>query len=676
MFPTKLRLYNLRRAVILLHIATFSVFGQHLSSVRGSALGAFTALSDDIGSIDWNPAGLVSIRDWDLTSSIYGSFRRDVPLKGLSLYTAGTAKRFLDVHVIAGNYSPGLDLEFVVPSSFQFPDGGPKIDYDKRITYREQYALGYGYQITPTVGLGLSARFREQLITDAQFVADLGTTGSIKTSTYTANGWNIDIGLNWKPSSEWSFGVVAKNLFRLTESELPEGVLEYGLRNVKTLRVGAAYQASSMTTVAMDFDTQAMGGAGTEWNLGDRWALRQGILFGGHSTQFVAGISAGVGFAFGPAKLNFSYIHFLNESSRSQPTLDAFLDRGVQDLGYNAFTPSQLNLSASFSLGRTRETVAKIEYVQILSEVYPSSYQVHAARPLGKARVRNVSAKPISVKVSFFVEQYMDSPTESPRAVYLEPNTETDVPFYAIFNEAIRFVPSMVLRAADVFVKASPAEDYDDKSQTRLIIRGRNDWDGDALTLRYFVTSADADVMRFTRKVMSQYKDTLAAVAKQLEKFRSARLLFNEFASRLTYVNDPKASKDRVQFPTETLALRGGDCDDMTVCFSSLLASIGINTAFIDVVPPQRLDDAHIFMMFDTEVPASQTSIISDNPKRYIIRKNEWGEETIWIPVETTAITDGFQKAWELGAKEYFDDVEVGLGIVRGWVRLVDVMPQ
>jgi hypothetical protein len=675
-FPTKQALNILGRAVVFLHIATLSVFGQHLSSVRGSALGAFTALSDDIGSIDWNPAGLVSIRDWDLISSIYGSFRRDVPLKGASLYTAGTAKRFLDAHVIAGSYSPGLNLEFLVQSSFTFPDGGPKIDYEKRITYREQYALGYGFQVTPTVGLGLSARFREQTVTDAQYALDQGIIVSSTSKQYTGNAWNIDIGLNWKPSPEWSLGAVAKNLFRLTESELGEGVLEYGLRNVKTLRVGAAYHVSPTTTVALDFDTQAMGGAGTEWNLSDRWTLRQGVLFGGRSTQFVAGVSAGIGFAYGPAKINVGYVHFLSQSSRVQPTLQQFLDRGVQDLGYNAFTPSQVNLSASFSLGRTRETWAKIEYVQILSEVYPSSYQVHAARPLGKARVRNVSAKPISVKVSFFVDQYMDGPTESPRAVYLEPNAETDVPFYAIFNEAIRFVPSMVLRAADVFVKASPAEDYDDKSQTRLIIRGRNDWDGDALTLRYFVTPEDADMMRFTRGVMSQYKDTIAATAKQLEKFRSARLLFNEFASRLTYVNDPKASKDRVQFPSETLALRGGDCDDMTVCYSSLLASIGINTAFIDVVPPRRLDDAHIFMMFDTEVPATQSNIISDNPKRYIVRKNERGEETIWIPVETTAITEGFQRAWELGAREYFDDVEVGLGVVRGWVRLVDVMPR
>lgn len=588
----------------------------------------------------------------------------------------GSAKRFLDFHVVAGSYAPGLNLEFLVSQPFEFDSLGPKIDYDKRIAYREQYALGYGYQMTPTVGLGVSARYREQLITDAQIVYDLGAGGRVRTFDYTANAWNIDIGLLWKPSPDWNVAAVAKNLFRLTESELPEAVLSYGLRNVKTLRLGAAYEATPFTTVALDLDTKLMGGFGSEWAVSDNWALRQGIFFGGKSTQFIAGLSGGIGFASGPAKINLSYVHFLNESARSQPSLARFLERGVQDLGYNAFTPSQFGLSATIALGRTRETWAKIEYVQILSEVYPSSYQALAYRPLGKASVRNISGKPISVKVSFFVDQYMDAPTESPRAEYIEPNATKEVLLYAIFNDAIKFVPSMVLRAAEVFVKASPAEGYDDKSQTRLIIRGRNDWDGDALSLRYFVTPADPDILRFTRTAINQQKDSLAATSRQLEKFRSARTLFNEFASRLSYVNDPKGSKDRVQFPTETLALRGGDCDDMTVCYSSLLESIGISTAFVDVVPPQRPEEGHIYLLFDTEVPAKQASLISDNPKRYLVRKNERGEETVWIPVETTAITEGFMRAWEIGAKEYFDDAEVGLGVVRGWVRLVDVTPR
>jgi hypothetical protein len=357
------------------------------------------------------------------------------------------------------------------------------------------------------------------------------------------------------------------------------------------------------------------------------------------------------------------------------PTVQDFVSEGVKDIAFNQFTNDQLMLTVNLPLGRTREFLAKIEHVTISSEVYPSSYQIFAYRPLGKARVRNVSQKPIEARVAFYVDQYMDSPTET-RPFYIEPNQEVEIPFTAIFNDAIKFVPTMVLRAADVFVKASPVEGYDDRSQTKLIIRGRNDWDGDALSLRYFITPDDPDVLRFSRGVLNQQKDALASASKQLEKFRSAQLLFDEFASRLSYVNDPRNSKDRVQFPSETMALRGGDCDDMTVCFSSLLSSIGVGTAFVDVIPPDRVTDAHIYLLFDTEVPASQANSISDNQKRFVIRKNERGEETVWIPLETTLITEGFQKAWEVGAREYFDDVELGLGVVRGWIRLVDVMPR
>jgi len=382
-----------------------------------------------------------------------------------------------------------------------------------------------------------------------------------------------------------------------------------------------------------------------------------------------------LGWTYESVRVDVSYLHFFNRSSRPTPTVQDFVSEGVKDIAFNQFTNDQLMLTVNLPLGRTREFLAKIEHVTISSEVYPSSYQIFAYRPLGKARVRNVSQKPIEARVAFYVDQYMDSPTET-RPFYIEPNQEVEIPFTAIFNDAIKFVPTMVLRAADVFVKASPVEGYDDRSQTKLIIRGRNDWDGDALSLRYFITPEDPDVLRFSRGVLNQQKDALASASKQLEKFRSAQLLFNEFASRLSYVNDPRNSKDRVQFPSETMALRGGDCDDMTVCFSSLLSSIGVGTAFVDVIPPDRVTDAHIYLLFDTEVPASQANSISDNQKRFVIRKNERGEETVWIPLETTLITEGFQKAWEVGAREYFDDVELGLGVVRGWIRLVDVMPR
>ena len=139
------------------------------------------------------------------------------------------------------------------------------------------------------------------------------------------------------------------------------------------------------------------------------------------------------------------------------------------------------------------------------------------------------------------------------------------------------------------------------------------------------------------------------------------------------YVNDPKLTQDYVQYPSETLSLNGGDCDDMAVSYATLLASVGISTAFVDVVPPEKPDQAHIYMIFDTGIAPEFSNTISDNPKRFVIRKNEDGHESVWIPVETTVIRKGFEEAWRAGADEYFQDVEVNSGLIKGWVHVVNV---
>ena len=128
-----------------------------------------------------------------------------------------------------------------------------------------------------------------------------------------------------------------------------------------------------------------------------------------------------------------------------------------------------------------------------------------------------------------------------------------------------------------------------------------------------------------------------------------------------------------MQYPNETLRLHGGDCDDMTAAFATLLSSIGIPVAFVDVVPPDRPADGHIYLMFDTGIPVERSSLISNNPKRFVIRPDDHGRQTVWIPVEATAITGGFDAAWDAGAKEYYDDVEIHFGLAHGWVRVVDL---
>lgn len=651
------------------------MMAQHLGSTRGVSLGAYTSLANELGALDWNPAGLSQIRDWEFSWSSALMLRNGSLSKGISFQSLGGTKRFLDNHALSIRYSPGFSLDFVVPSTFQFPLSGQSITFDKKISYKEPYSFGYGYQMSPRMSIGVGARFREELMTDTEPFFENDTLARIRFIEYDASFWSFDFGLQWRMGAQWQFGVVAKNLFQMREREFPHEARPFSLRPVKTVRFGASYRPSKYFVAALDLDLRQHGAAGIEWYITDALQVRQGLFFGKNESPFVTALSASVGWSIESVRLDMGYIHFLRNSTGRKTSVQEFVARGVEDVTFNQFTQSQFLITLSVPFGYRREILAKIEQVEISSEVYPASHHIHAYRPIGTARVRNITGKPIEARVSFFVENYMDAPTETSSYV-ISPDASMDIPITAIFNDAVTLLPTMVLKAADVIVKASPHAGYDDKVQTRIIIRGRNDWDGDVLSLRHFVSPDDLEVMRFTRRVINEHKEELASVPKEIGKFRSATRLFEAFAARLTYVRDPKISKDRVQFPSETLVLRGGDCDDLAVSFASVLSSVGVSTAFVDVIPPGNEDEAHIYMMFDTGVPATMSQTVSENPKRYVIRKDFKGRETIWIPIETTLMTEGFEKAWEVGAQTYYQDVEAGMGLLKGWVRIVDVMPR
>jgi hypothetical protein len=78
-------------------------------------------------------------------------------------------------------------------------------------------------------------------------------------------------------------------------------------------------------------------------------------------------------------------------------------------------------------------------------------------------------------------------------------------------------------------------------------------------------------------------------------------------------------------------------------------------------------------MMFDTGLSPKDAYMISENPKRYITRNNDKGIESIWIPIETTVSSKGFDEAWSTGAYQYLQDAEVNFGLIKGWMRVVDL---
>jgi tetratricopeptide (TPR) repeat protein len=121
----------------------------------------------------------------------------------------------------------------------------------------------------------------------------------------------------------------------------------------------------------------------------------------------------------------------------------------------------------------------------------------------------------------------------------------------------------------------------------------------------------------------------------------------------MSYVIDPttpyiefsknKQAIDFLQFPRQTLEYRAGDCDDLSILYSALLESVGIETAFITI--PE-----HMLMAFSANMSPEEARKSFSRADELIFRDNK-----TWIPVEVTALKGGFLRAWQIGAQQWRD---------------------
>jgi hypothetical protein len=648
---------------------TVATYAQPVLSPRAVGLGFYGASVKDSRDFVANPSGLVGMKDWDFNATTY------LPASsgtggGFVFGGFGGGKRFLEDHALAAQYTPGALLEFVLPSTVAL--NGVGISADRKISYSEPAAAAYAYRFSDQFSAGVQGRLRTQTVNNPRYEFVDTTIVSIADESR-LNSWLLDAALTWRPGARVTLSAVGRNLAHIDNGELPEEFQSYALSADRALELGAAYEFSNRFRLTAGATTAKYGAIGGEWSPGLGLAFRGGTYLSTRESPVLYALGISAGWTVGPFELDAAFLHFTNQEGRQGTTPASALDASeIRNITMNAFTPNRLLLSAKVILGNVRESLTRIVGVEMAGAIYPSAYQSLAYRPIGKVRVRNLTDRTVQARASFFIDRVMDAPTESPE-VTIGPLDEIDIPLTAVFNESVKSVSTVTVREGNVYVSARPAEEYDDRAQTKVLIHGKNDWDGDVLSLRYFVTPDDPEIIRYSRDILLAHTDTLSKVPPDLLLFRKAAILFDAFAGKLLYVNDPKQSADYVQYPAETLVIRGGDCDDMTVCFSSLLNSIGIGTAFVDVVPPGKPEDGHVYLLFDTGLAPRFASHIAENTKRYVVRKNKSGAETVWIPVESTLITKGFAAAWAEGAKEYFDDVEVGLGLVKGWVRIVDL---
>ncbi len=646
-------------------------YAQSLLSARAMSLGAYGGLVKDSRSFESNPAGIINMRDWEFASSTYSGTQNS----GFVFQSLTLGKRFLGDEAVAVAYAPGALLEFALPAVVITSDSGVPATIQQRISYEENFLFAFAHRFSPSLSVGITGRFRQDKVTDTKYelvAQGSGYVSKVTPRTETANKTAFDLGVLWKPLANFTLGFVARNLVA-AEENLPADFQMYNISAKRSAELSASFNIATQWSLAASGSTLGFGAVGTEISAVNNLVVRAGTYINKDETPKVYAFSLGIGWAYEFVEIDAGYLRFFGRGKHSANNTVSSIDISrIHNLDLNPYSSDRIMLSVKAIFGNTRESLARIQSVEMLSGVYPSSYELFAFRPIGKVRVKNVSEKPIQAKASFFVDKFMDAPTESP-AVYLMPGEEAEIPFSAVLNNQVRSVSSLTVREGNVFVSASPTDEPDDRFQVKMLIHGRNDWDGDVHSLRHFVTPDDPEVLRYTRDILLRTRDSLAGVPRELEQLAKAKLLFNAFAGKLVYVGDPKQSSDYVQYPTETLAMQSGDCDDMAACFVSLLSSVGISTAFVDVVPPQHPERSHIYLMFDSGVEPKFANRISENPKRYVVRRDSKGKETVWLPIETTVITKGFETAWATGAQQYLEDVEINLGIVKGWVRIIDI---
>jgi hypothetical protein len=248
------------------------------------------------------------------------------------------------------------------------------------------------------------------------------------------------------------------------------------------------------------------------------------------------------------------------------------------------------------------------------------------------------------------MDRYMGQPEPFALIPRLGPGESVEVPVTALFNETMLFLTENVNANGRVLMSyrsLGARKETDFPVQMPVYHRNALSWDDDRRAAS-FVSPRDPAARLFARYVAS-------VVDAQPENglprnLRYAAALFEALAAYgMNYVIDPASSfvelsedasaVDSLNYPYQTLYYRGGDCDDLSILYCSLLEALGVDTAFLTI-------PGHIYAAFDTG---------AENSGFFTTRQGDLIEHEgrLWMPVEITVPGEGFFNAWRIGAREW-----------------------
>jgi hypothetical protein len=630
-------------SLLLLAAAAYAVEENTLPGSRPIGMGdAFTATADDANSVRRNPAGLPRL-------GVYAFELERTP-----------GRLFGQLET---NY-----LSAVVPISDKSAFGADWVDVgindDELNAGRSHFNFSYGYLPSRHVSLGVNLKYFTQSVS-----LDNESRGA-------ANGWGTDVGIIVRPTHRWSVGLLAQDLVGFGSGEgLVRGRWIRHHPDVSeeisftVYRFGVAYRPTSRWLFGADLTDRFHFGAEflPNTNLAVRAGFQKDLETDEAPTYSLGG------------SVKFRWLNF-NTAYLMPPTLPATIYAG---------------LSFNFDY---RKLPVRIEYIRI-EDLYPVHYHYYAtpnresqpitydepdAPPLltevdrdryypltssdtiGRIWLKNESHEPVTVHIKLFMDGFVsrDGTEVALGDIELPPRKRKSVPIrqLVLTSSAVELSQAQPVQAEIKVIETGGAA-YKTATTTVTLHDIHTTVLDDVGKLGSFVISEDPTVAAFTEAVFAEFAQEIEDIEQTgipLGLYR-AMLLFNALHG-IAYKSDPNipfasGTNDDIKYPhemlmhlTEQTSEVGnsgvfGDCDDSTALYCSLLESVGIETALIQL-------PSHVMMAFRLG------KISIDQAQRVNLPYYTPINGQVWIPVETTLIKDGFVAAWKKG----FDEIQ-GAGV-------------
>lgn len=316
-----------------------------------------------------------------------------------------------------------------------------------------------------------------------------------------------------------------------------------------------------------------------------------------------------------------------------------------------------ISLDESTPVTTTTPLTGELSAEVILDSVYPILYKYYDTAPVGQVTIRNGTSATLSdLQVRVEIQRYIDSPRLSARIPSLDSGKEVSVDLRALFNQNVLDLTEGTRCSASVLISYRDGEEQKQLVVTEtLTLYDRNAirWD-DSEKVASFVTARDPQIRLLATNMAAVIRrEKNESVSDNLQ---SAMVLYAAMIQHnIGYNVDPTSSYrtlsgdnfqvDYIQFPRQTLMYKGGDCDDLSVCYTALLEAIGIPSAFITI-------PGHIYVAVGLKMDAATARSRFSDPGDLIFTD----DGRVWVPVEITKLNDRnpeFLKAWKEGAKEW-----------------------